>query len=111
MVEAVSEARRLCQVPGFSELITGPELAPGDAPSLEAAVRSRVDTYHHPVGTCRMGPDSESGAVVDATGAVHGVSGLVVADASIMPDIPAANTNLPVIMVAERIADLEAARA
>jgi choline dehydrogenase len=110
MAEAVSEARRLCQTPGFSELITGRELAPGDAPSFEAAIRSRVDTYHHPVGTCRMGPDAESGAVVDATGAVHGVAGLVIADASIMPEIPAANTNLPVIMVAERIADLEAAR-
>jgi choline dehydrogenase-like flavoprotein len=111
MAEAVREARRLYHTPGLSGLIAGPELAPGDSPSLEAAIRARVDTYHHPVGTCRMGPDPESGAVVDGTGAVHGVAGLVVADASIMPDIPAANTNLPTIMVAERIAGLEAARA
>jgi choline dehydrogenase len=111
MAEAVREARRLFQTPGLSGLIAGPELAPGDSPSLEGAIRGRADTYHHPVGSCRMGADPEAGAVVDGTGAVHGVAGLVVADASIMPDVPAANTNLPTIMVAERIADLEAARA
>jgi choline dehydrogenase-like flavoprotein len=51
-----------------------------------------------------MGPDPATGAVVDARGAVHGVERLYVADASVMPTIPAANTNLPTIVVAERIA-------
>jgi choline dehydrogenase len=51
-----------------------------------------------------MGPDPAAGAVVDSRGAVHGVEGLLVADASVMPDVPAANTSLPVIMVAERLA-------
>jgi choline dehydrogenase-like flavoprotein len=51
-----------------------------------------------------MGPDPDAGAVVDARGSVHGVAGLSVADASIMPSIPAANTNLSAILVAERIA-------
>jgi choline dehydrogenase-like flavoprotein len=51
-----------------------------------------------------MGPDSADGAVVDARGAVHGISGLSVADASVMPTIPAANTNLSTIVIAERIA-------
>ena len=51
-----------------------------------------------------MGSDAADGAVVDARGAVHGVDGLFVADASVMPTIPSANTNLPTIVVAERIA-------
>jgi choline dehydrogenase-like flavoprotein len=50
-----------------------------------------------------MGPEPDDGAVVDARGAVHGISGLWVADASVMPVIPAANTNLSTIVVAERI--------
>jgi choline dehydrogenase len=49
-----------------------------------------------------MGPDPSAGAVVDARTAVHGVAGLHVVDASIMPDVPSANTNLPTMMVAER---------
>ena len=53
-----------------------------------------------------MGPDPARGAVVDPSGEVHGVVGLAVADASVMPDIPSANTNLPTIMLAHRIADL-----
>jgi choline dehydrogenase len=50
-----------------------------------------------------MGPDPDRGAVVDAEGRVHGVPGLSVVDASIMPDIPSANTNLPTIMLAEHV--------
>ena len=63
-----------------------------------------MDTYHHPAGTCSMGPDPGGGAVVDARGRVHGIEHLHVADASIMPAIPSANTNLPTIMIAERVA-------
>ena len=107
-VELVREARRLCRERPLADLIAGPELAPGpearDDAALEAELRSRVETYHHPVSTCRMGPDPAGGAVVDARGRVHGVRDLVVADASIMPELPAANTNLPTIMVAERLA-------
>ena len=51
-----------------------------------------------------MGPDPEQGAVTDQRGSVHGVDGLTVADASIMPTIPTATTNLPTIVVAQRIA-------
>jgi choline dehydrogenase len=68
------------------------------------SIASRVSTYHHPVGTCRMGADPDGGAVVAARGRVHGLEHLHVADASIMPTIPSANTNLPAIMVAERVA-------
>jgi choline dehydrogenase len=110
MVEVVREARRLCRQTPLARLVAGPEMAPGpgiadgDESGLGTAARSRVDTYHHPVGTCRMGPDPSAGAVVDSRGRVHGVEGLLVADASVMPDVPAANTNLSTIMVAERIA-------
>ena len=53
-----------------------------------------------------MGPDPATGAVVGPGGAVHGIDGLFVADASVMPDIPSANTHVPTVMLAERIASL-----
>ena len=62
-------------------------------------------TIFHPVGTCRMGAAGDAGAVVDARLRVHGVSGLRVADASVMPTITSGNTNSPVLMIAERAAD------
>jgi choline dehydrogenase len=71
---------------------------------IAAASRASVVPYNHSVGTCRMGPNSDPDAVVDSLGAVNGVAGLYIADASIMPTIPATNTNLPTIMLAERIA-------
>ena len=63
-----------------------------------------------PASTCRMGPKPDDGAVVDATLAVHGLAGLSIADASIMPTVTAANTNIPVIAIAERAAGFIAAR-
>jgi choline dehydrogenase len=59
--------------------------------------------YFHPVGTCKMGPASDTTSVVDARGKVHGVDNLYVADASIMPVVPRANTNIPALVVGERI--------
>jgi choline dehydrogenase len=72
--------------------------------SLRQRLPRLVRSYHHPVGTCRMGPATDPDAVVDAGGRMYGVDGLVVADASIMPGIPRANTHLPTMMLAERIA-------
>jgi choline dehydrogenase-like flavoprotein len=63
-----------------------------------------VETFHHPVGTCRMGRASDPTAVVDGDGRVHGLHGLSVIDASIIPRIPSANTHLAVIALAERLA-------
>src|SRR5262245_3711402 len=110
MVDAVIEARRIARSDPVAALVTGPELAPGpgiaddDREAIGAWARATVSTFHHPVGTCAMGPDPSQGAVTDARGSVHGTLGLTVADASVMPTIPSANTNLPTIMVAEHIA-------
>jgi choline dehydrogenase len=110
MTEATRLARRLSRTPPLAGFVTGTELAPGPAISddntagLAASIRARAGSYHHPVGTCAMGPSPAGGAVVDPRGAVHGISGLWVADASVMPAIPAANTNLTTIVIAERIA-------
>ena len=110
MVDAVIEARRLAHSEPVLAIAAGPELTPGsacptdDLGALAAWLRTAVSTFHHPVGTCAMGPDPALGAVCDAHGSVHGVDALTVADASIMPTIPTANTNIPTIMVAEHIA-------
>ena len=90
------------------------ELAPGpDAQSdaaIDAHIRTTGITVHHPLGTCKMGPPSDEMAVVDADLRVRGVDGLRVADASVMPDLVGGNINAPVIMVAEKAADLIRAR-
>jgi choline dehydrogenase len=109
MIEGVRIARRLSRTRPLADLLIeeqypGPDVS-DDTVGLERAVLDRVETYHHPAGTCHMGPPSDSGAVVDARGSVYGVEGLSVIDASIMPEIPAANTNIPTIMIAERCAD------
>ena len=110
MLDAVVEARRIARSGPVAALLTGPELVPGptvssdDREALGAWARASVQTFHHPVGTCAMGPDPGRGAVTDAKGSVHGTDGLTIADASVMPTIPSANTNLPTIMVAEHIA-------
>jgi choline dehydrogenase-like flavoprotein len=110
MVEATRQARQLSRISPLAGLVAGDELAPGPAVSdddtdgLARSIRQRAGSYHHPVGTCAMGPNPDQGAVVGPRGAVHGVDGLWVADASVMPTIPAANTHLTTIVIAERIA-------
>jgi choline dehydrogenase len=91
------------------------ELVPGEAFSsdadMERFVRETGSTNHHPSSSCAMGIGSNS--VVDPRLCVHGVAGLRVADASIMPSVVAGNTNAPSIMIGEKAADmiLEDARA
>jgi choline dehydrogenase len=74
-----------------------------DLPDRE--LRARVGTYWHPVGTCAMGAQDDPLAVVDGEGRVRGLANLRVVDASILPTVPAANTQLPVLAVAEMLAD------
>ena len=73
--------------------------------ALDAWLHRMVRTSQHLVGTCKMGPASDPMAVVDQYGKVHGIDGLRVADASVMPDAPRANTNVSTIMIAERISE------
>jgi choline dehydrogenase len=86
---------------GPQELYPGPDVADDE---LEDYVRRTAITYHHQVGTCRMGVDAE--AVVDPRSLrVHGLAGIRIADASIMPLVPTGNTNAPSIMIAEKAAE------
>jgi 5-(hydroxymethyl)furfural/furfural oxidase len=73
---------------------------------LERTVRTHTFGMYHPAGTCKMGSADDPAAVVDARCRVHGMTGLSVVDASIMPTLVRANTNIPVIMIAEKAADL-----
>jgi choline dehydrogenase len=75
------------------------------SPDLLDWIRGCVQGNFHPIGTCRMGSRSDTMAVVDGTGAVHGINGLWLADASVFPRLPRANTHLTVLAVAERIAE------
>jgi choline dehydrogenase len=105
-IHAVRVVELLAKTPPLSEMILqqlfpDPETTKTSS-ELEAAILPEVSTYNHPVGTCRMGPVTDSLAVVNSRGQVYGIEGLFVVDASIMPTIPAANTNLPTLMLAER---------
>ena len=108
LASGIRLARRLAAARAMEGLLRD-ERAPGPGvPDVELAdyMRGSVGGYWHPVGTCRMGPAGDAGAVVDPTGCLHGSENVYVADASIIPTIPASNTHLPVIAVAERIAGL-----
>jgi len=102
---AMRKGRELLNTPPVSDIV-GEELAPGanlqsDEELLEW-VRHNAETTYHPIGTCKMGSDPRS--VVDERLRVHGIEGLRVADASIMPTLTSGNTNAPSIMIGEKCA-------
>lgn len=106
-VESVKFARKLAAAPGLREYVVE-EYRPGpgatsDTELLEFA-RNYGATIFHPCGTCRMGSDAM--AVVDERLRVHGLSGLRVVDCSIMPALTSGNTHAPVVMIAEKAADM-----
>ena len=107
LVDGVALAREIAAKPALTHLV-GKAISPGDSIATLAAVAAWVREnclhYYHPVGTCRMGPASDRSAVVDSRGKIHGLDNAYVADASIMPVIPRANTNVPALVVGERIA-------
>ena len=110
MLDGLEEAQRIARSGPLNAVVAGAELSPGssvptgDRTALAAWACNGVSTFHHPVGTCSMGTDPVTGAVTDARGSVHGMEGLTVADASIMPTVPTGTPNLPTIMVVEHIA-------
>jgi len=107
LVEGVKIARKLGETRAFApfrDVETHPGTQAQSDEEIAAYIRSYVETLYHPVGTCKMGNDSM--AVVDAHLRVHGIEGLRVIDASIMPTVVGGNTNAPTIMIAEKAADL-----
>jgi choline dehydrogenase len=108
LVAGVKLARQIAAQPPAAEIVLE-ELRPGpgiDADiSIEDDIRRRLMLIYHPVGTCRMS-DTHAEAVVDSSLRVHGLDGLRVVDASVMPRITGGNTHAPTVMIAERAADL-----
>jgi choline dehydrogenase len=107
VIDAIRVARRIAAAPALaphivSEFVPGPQYQT-DAELLDAA-RQFSQSIYHPAGTCKMGSDPL--AVVDERLRVHGVARLRVVDASIMPELVSGNTNAPVIMIAEKAADM-----
>jgi len=112
LLEGMAQTRRIFASPALAahslgETLPGP--AAEGAEALRQFAREQGNTIYHPVGTCKMGSDSE--AVVDDRLRVHGINGLRVADASIMPEIINANTNSPSIMIGEKSSDMVLAEA
>ena len=107
-MEGIRIARKICKTSPVKEQITS-EFSPGaevgdDYEDILQWARNTSTTIYHPTGTCKMGTDKM--AVVDARLKVHGIKGLRVADASIMPTITSGNTNAPAIMIGEKAADM-----
>jgi choline dehydrogenase-like flavoprotein len=107
LAEGVERVREVAGTPELRRLL-GQETRPGPDVSGRQAIEHFIDHgavhYYHPVGSCKMGPGSDPDAVVNAAGRVHGIEGLYVADASLMPAVTSGNTNMPTAVIGERIA-------
>jgi choline dehydrogenase-like flavoprotein len=107
MVEAMRFIDELVHTNRAKEFY-GPLIQPGPGDDWGKFARATYDSYHHGVGTCKMGPAADEMAVVDQKLRVHGIGNLWVGDASIMPVVSRANTNLTSIMIGERLSDFVA---
>jgi choline dehydrogenase len=107
LAEGVERVREVAEAPELRRLL-GREVRPGPEVSGRPAIERFLDHaavhYYHPAGSCQMGPASDPDAVVDSEGRVHGIEGLRVADASLMPAVTSGNTNMPTAVIGERIA-------
>ena len=107
LAEGVERVRETAIAPELRRLL-GRETRPGPEVSGRKAVERFIDHaavhYYHPAGSCKMGPACDPDSVVDSEGRVHGIEGLYVADASIMPAVTSGNTNMPTAVIGERIA-------
>ena len=107
LIDGLRKGREILAAPAFKPWLEE-ERIPGAAvqsdAELEDFIRATAETEYHPVGTCKMGGDAM--AVVDESLRVRGVERLRVIDASIMPTVVSGNTNAPVIMIAEKAADM-----
>ena len=107
MVAGFKMTKRLLDAPALKALQTSDVFTAGieSDSDIRKVLRQRVDTVYHPVGTCKMGVN-DSLAVVDPKLKVHGLEGLRVVDASVMPTLIGGNTNAPTIMIGEKAADM-----
>ena len=109
IVNGIKLGRRLFRTEPLSPYFKQ-EISPGDDVETDEQIlqyaRQRGTTAFHPMGTCRMGPATDAMNVVDDQLKVHGLEGLRVADASIMPTMPSANTNASSLMIGEKASDM-----
>ncbi|HEY6788556.1 MAG TPA: GMC family oxidoreductase [Trebonia sp.] len=107
LAEGVERVREIATAPELRTLL-GRETRPGRDVSGKQEIQRFIDHaavhYYHPAGSCKMGPASDPDSVVDSEGLVHGIEGLYIADASIMPAVTSGNTNMPTAVIGERIA-------
>nr|WP_281414338.1 GMC oxidoreductase [Thalassovita aquimarina] len=113
IVAAMRLARKIAGAAPFAQYVEA-ESWPGPTAASDAALlehaRKNGNTTYHLMGTCRMGPAEDPRNVVNHELRVHGIAGLRVADTSIIPDMPAANTNASALMIGERAADFALGR-